>query len=108
MPSTTSPMISRPPTSPAPSTEEGPASAEPSLTESLADQQRWLAVQRRDPAFDGLFWYSVKSTGVYCKPSCGARTPLRKNVAFHASGAAAEAAGFRPCKRCRPDLPPLQ
>ncbi|HZG21910.1 MAG TPA: bifunctional DNA-binding transcriptional regulator/O6-methylguanine-DNA methyltransferase Ada [Herbaspirillum sp.] len=114
MPSTTSPMISRPPTSPAPSTEEGPASAEPSLTDpsliapSLIDQQRWLAVQRRDPAFDGLFWYSVKSTGVYCKPSCGARTPLRKNVAFHSSGAAAEAAGFRPCKRCRPDLPPLQ
>jgi AraC family transcriptional regulator of adaptative response/methylated-DNA-[protein]-cysteine methyltransferase len=53
-------------------------------------------VQRRDASFDGRFWYSVRTTGVYCKPSCGARTPLRKNVGLHASRDAAEAAGFRP------------
>ncbi|MFX6743431.1 Ada metal-binding domain-containing protein, partial [Acinetobacter baumannii] len=42
----------------------------------------WQAVQQRDASFDGRFWYAVRTTGVYCKPSCGARTPLRKNVAF--------------------------
>ena len=62
----------------------------------------WQAVQRRDRAFNGRFWFSVKSTGVYCLPSCAARPPLRRNVAFHASPAAAEAAGFRACKRCKP------
>ena len=62
----------------------------------------WAAVQRRDRAFNGRFWFSVQSTGVYCLPSCAARPPLRKNVAFHASPEAAEAAGFRPCKRCKP------
>jgi AraC family transcriptional regulator of adaptative response/methylated-DNA-[protein]-cysteine methyltransferase len=71
------------------------------------DAVRWDAVQRRDPAFDGIFYYSVRTTGVFCRPSCAARTALRKNVAFHASCSAAEAAGFRPCLRCRPDLPPL-
>ena len=62
----------------------------------------WLAVQKRDRASNGRFWFSVKSTGVYCLPSCAARPPLRKNVAFHASPEAAEAAGFRACKRCKP------
>jgi AraC family transcriptional regulator of adaptative response/methylated-DNA-[protein]-cysteine methyltransferase len=62
----------------------------------------WQAVQKRDRAFNGRFWFSVKSTGVYCLPSCAARPPLRKNVAFHASPEAAEAAGFRACKRCKP------
>ncbi|MBS0546819.1 MAG: methylated-DNA--[protein]-cysteine S-methyltransferase [Proteobacteria bacterium] len=62
----------------------------------------WHAVQKRDRAFNGRFWFSVKSTGVYCLPSCAARPPLRKNVAFHASPEAAEAAGFRACKRCKP------
>ena len=71
------------------------------------DAVRWDAVQRRDSAFDGLFYYSVRTTGVFCRPSCAARTALRKNVAFHASCLDAEAAGFRPCLRCRPDLPPL-
>jgi AraC family transcriptional regulator, regulatory protein of adaptative response / methylated-DNA-[protein]-cysteine methyltransferase len=74
-----------------------PALADPS------DDSRYAAVVDRDPAADGRFWYSVRSTGVYCKPSCGARTPLRKNVDFHTSTADAAAAGFRPCKRCRPD-----
>src|SRR5471032_607379 len=62
----------------------------------------WQAVQKRDRASNGRFWFSVKSTGVYCLPSCAARPALRKNVAFHASPEAAEAAGFRACKRCKP------
>ncbi|MYM91912.1 bifunctional transcriptional activator/DNA repair enzyme protein Ada, partial [Rugamonas sp. FT82W] len=73
----------------------------------LGDEQRWGAVTRRDAGADGVFWYSVRSTGVYCRPSCGARPALRKNVAFHDSREAAEQAGFRPCLRCKPDQPPL-
>lgn len=69
------------------------------------DSTRWAAVQRRDPAADGEFLYSVKTTGVYCRPSCAARPARRENVAFHADPAAAEAAGFRACKRCRPNGP---
>ena len=68
---------------------------------TLADP-RWAAVQARSAAADGSFWYSVQSTGVYCRPSCAARTPRPENVRFHASCAEAEAAGFRPCQRCRP------
>src|SRR3989442_800617 len=64
-------------------------------------------VLRRDSACDEDFYYSVRSTGVYCRPSCGARTALRENVRFHETTADARAAGFRPCKRCRPDEPPL-
>jgi AraC family transcriptional regulator of adaptative response/methylated-DNA-[protein]-cysteine methyltransferase len=71
------------------------------------DEARWEAVKRRDRAADGAFYYSVRTTGVYCRPSCGARQPRRENVAFHASTAAAEKAGFRPCKRCRPTEAPL-
>lgn len=67
------------------------------------DEQRWDAVVRRDHAADGQFFYSVKSTGVYCRPSCAARQALRRNVAFHLTCAEAERAGFRPCKRCKPD-----
>ncbi|MDY0056474.1 MAG: bifunctional DNA-binding transcriptional regulator/O6-methylguanine-DNA methyltransferase Ada [Methyloversatilis sp.] len=73
---------------------------------TLADP-RWAAVRARDAAADGRFVYSVASTGVYCRPSCGARMPRPDNVTFHTSRAEAEAAGFRPCRRCRPDLPPL-
>jgi AraC family transcriptional regulator of adaptative response/methylated-DNA-[protein]-cysteine methyltransferase len=71
------------------------------------DAERWDAVQRRDPQADGLFYYSVSSTGVYCRPSCGARPALRRNVAFHDNCADAEQAGFRACLRCKPDQPPL-
>ena len=63
----------------------------------------WRAVQRRDREADGVFFYAVRTTGIYCRPSCAARRPLRANISFHASTAAARAAGFRPCKRCRPD-----
>ncbi|MBI3434926.1 MAG: bifunctional DNA-binding transcriptional regulator/O6-methylguanine-DNA methyltransferase Ada [Proteobacteria bacterium] len=70
------------------------------------EDARWDAITVRDGAQDGAFYYSVRTTGVYCRPSCGARLPRRENVAFHESVAAAQAAGFRPCKRCRPDEPP--
>lgn len=70
-----------------------------------AEADRWTAVQRRDPAADGQFVYSVATTGVYCRPSCASRPARRENVAFHADPAAAEAAGFRACKRCRPNGP---
>jgi len=68
------------------------------------EDDRWEAVRRRDRAADGRFVYAVRTTGVYCRPSCGARLARRENVSFHLSCLAAEAAGFRPCKRCRPDL----
>lgn len=72
----------------------------------ILSDPRWAAVLGRDPAADGAFFYSVRTTGVYCRPSCAARTPRPENVAFHATTAAAEQAGFRPCQRCRPDQPP--
>lgn len=68
---------------------------------------RWAAVLARDPAADGQFFYSVKTTGVYCRPSCAARRARPENVQFHLTAADAERAGFRPCKRCRPDQSPL-
>ena len=74
----------------------------------LDDQQRWRAVTGRDPAADGCFYYAVRTTGVYCRPSCPARPALRENVSFHDSCDAAERAGFRPCKRCRPDQASLR
>ena len=64
---------------------------------------RWAAVASRDARADGRFFYSVRTTGVYCRPCCASRPARPENVAFHASAAAAERAGFRPCKRCRPD-----
>lgn len=69
---------------------------------------RWAAVLARDPSADGQFFYSVKTTGVYCRPSCSARSARPENVRFHPTAADAERAGFRPCKRCRPDQPPLE
>lgn len=72
---------------------------------ATAGDPRWAAVRARDPAADGQFFYSVKTTGVYCRPSCASRTARPENVAFHATAAAAERAGFRPCKRCKPDQP---
>jgi len=72
-----------------------------------SDDDRWAAVVRRDPAADGTFFYSVRTTGVYCRPSCASRRARRENVAFHTTRDAAERAGFRPCKRCKPDQPSL-
>ena len=72
-----------------------------------SDEARWNAVRSRDPAADGSFCYSVKTTGVFCVPSCPSRPAKRENIAFHASAAAALEAGFRACKRCSPGEPPL-
>src|SRR4051794_18204121 len=66
----------------------------------------YRAVQGRDPRFDGRLYLAVTSTGIYCRPSCPARTPKPENVRFYATAAAAVAAGFRACKRCRPDALP--
>ena len=66
---------------------------------------RWAAVQAGTAAAEGHFWTAVRTTGIYCQPSCPARLPHRTNVAFYDSREAAEQAGFRPCRRCRPDLP---
>lgn len=71
-----------------------------------AYDRRWAAVLARDKSFDGTFVLGVVSTGIYCRPSCPARKPLRKNVRFYATCAEAEAAGFRPCKRCTPKAAP--
>ena len=71
------------------------------------DGDRWAAVVRRDPDADGRFYYSVRTTGVYCRPSCASRLARRENVRFHATRVEAEGAGFRPCKRCKPNEPPL-
>jgi AraC family transcriptional regulator, regulatory protein of adaptative response / DNA-3-methyladenine glycosylase II len=66
----------------------------------------YRAVRQRDVRFDGRFFTGVKTTGIYCRPICPARTPLSKNVTFYPTAAAAQEAGFRPCLRCRPETAP--
>src|ERR1700712_3896521 len=70
---------------------------------AMADDPRWNRIVARDKAADGCFWYSVATTGVYCRPSCPSRTANPKNVQLHDTLEAAKATGFRPCKRCKPD-----
>jgi AraC family transcriptional regulator of adaptative response/methylated-DNA-[protein]-cysteine methyltransferase len=77
------------------------------LSAATVSDPRWAAVAARDRQQDGKFFYSVKTTGVYCRPSCAARPARPQNVAFHLTAADAERAGFRPCKRCKPDQAPL-
>jgi AraC family transcriptional regulator, regulatory protein of adaptative response / DNA-3-methyladenine glycosylase II len=72
----------------------------------MDDERCWQAVQSRDPRFDGWFCTAVVTTGIYCRPSCPAVTPQRRNVRFHPTAAAAQEAGFRACRRCRPDASP--
>src|SRR5690625_3333858 len=72
----------------------------------LDDDQRYRAVHSHDPRFDGVFYTAVRTTGIYCRPSCPAQTPRRENTRFFSTAAAAQEAGFRACKRCRPDLAP--
>lgn len=69
---------------------------------TLTDEQRYEAISRRDSTFDRVFYTAVKTTGIYCRSVCPARTPLAKNVSFFESPADAEAAGYRACKRCKP------
>jgi AraC family transcriptional regulator, regulatory protein of adaptative response / methylated-DNA-[protein]-cysteine methyltransferase len=70
---------------------------------AVADDPRWARIVARDRTADGQFWYSVITTGVYCRPSCPSRTANPQNVELHDTLAAAKATGFRPCKRCHPD-----
>jgi AraC family transcriptional regulator, regulatory protein of adaptative response / methylated-DNA-[protein]-cysteine methyltransferase len=70
----------------------------------LDKDRRWRAVLARDTSFDGTFVYAVRSTGIYCRPWCPSRRPRRKQVVFFSLPAAAEQAGFRPCRRCRPGI----
>jgi AraC family transcriptional regulator of adaptative response/methylated-DNA-[protein]-cysteine methyltransferase len=70
--------------------------------ENITDDERWQIALAKDRRFDGAFVTGVHSTGIYCRPSCPARAPLRKNVCFYATPADAENAGLRPCKRCSP------
>lgn len=72
----------------------------------LDDEQRYQAAAAKDARFDGVFFTAVRTTGIYCRPSCPAITPKRSNVTFYPTAAAAQQAGFRACKRCRPDASP--
>lgn len=77
--------------------------AVPTARDPMAtDAEMWRAIRTRDARFDGVFWYGVVTTGVFCRPSCASRPARRGNVRFFASTAAAVAAGLRACKRCRP------
>lgn len=76
-------------------------------TVSVMDEDtRYEAVRSRDARFDGEFFFAVETTGIYCRPSCPAVTPKRRNVRFYATAAAAQGSGFRACRRCRPDAVP--
>jgi AraC family transcriptional regulator of adaptative response/methylated-DNA-[protein]-cysteine methyltransferase len=79
----------------------------PAQARAVMRDPRWASVVARDPHADDTFFFAVKTTGVYCRPSCAARTARPQNVSFHATPADAERAGFRACKRCQPDQPPL-
>lgn len=70
---------------------------------SVADDPRWARIMTRDKSADGQLWYSVTTTGIYCRPSCPSRTANPKNVALHDTIESARATGFRPCKRCNPE-----
>lgn len=72
----------------------------------MDDDTRYRALDAKDARFDGMFFVGVTSTGIYCRPSCPAKTPKRANVRFHRTAASAQQAGFRACKRCRPDAAP--
>jgi len=77
------------------------------LSDATASDSRWAAVGVRNPEADGTFFYAVRTTGVYCRPSCGARTAKPENVEFYMTTVDAVQAGYRPCKRCKPDQPSL-
>ena len=81
----------------------GPARPAP----SVADDPRWARIVARDKSADGQFWYSVATTGVYCRPSCPSRRANPRNVTLYDTLEGARASGFRPCRRCNPDGPSL-
>ncbi|KAA8901378.1 metal binding domain of Ada-domain-containing protein [Sphaerosporella brunnea] len=71
----------------------------------LTSAQRWVILQTRDPEYHSAFVYAVKTTNIYCRPTCSARLARRANVLFYNTASAAEAAGYRACKRCHPEIP---
>ncbi|MHB8076002.1 bifunctional transcriptional activator/DNA repair enzyme AdaA [Desulfosporosinus fructosivorans] len=71
---------------------------------ALGNEEKWKAALDCDPAYDGKFFYGVKTTGIFCRPSCKSKTPRRESVTFFNTAAEARDSGLRPCKRCRPDL----
>ena len=77
------------------------------IAAEITNDSRWEYIVARDPAADGKFYYSVETTGVYCRPTCAARLARPENVRFHDTREDAERSGFRACKRCKPDQPSL-
>src|SRR5215510_11983177 len=71
---------------------------------TLSADETWEAIQRRDRRLDGQVFYGVRSTGIYCRPSCPSRRPRREQVKFFSAPESAEQAGFRPCRRCQPRM----
>jgi AraC family transcriptional regulator of adaptative response / methylphosphotriester-DNA alkyltransferase methyltransferase len=71
---------------------------------NMTDDEKWMAVMENNASYDGLFFYAVSSTGIYCRPSCKSKTPKRENILFFGTAGGAATAGFRPCNRCRSDL----
>lgn len=86
-----------------PTKAPNPRQSNETASTDASNDKRWETLTNRDKSCDGQFYYAVKTTGVYCRPSCGARLPLPVNVAFYDTQDQAVAAGFRPCKRCKPD-----
>jgi AraC family transcriptional regulator of adaptative response/methylated-DNA-[protein]-cysteine methyltransferase len=84
------------------------ATTKKSTTSSVADDPRWARIVARDKTADGDLWYSVSTTGVYCRPSCPSRRGNPRNVQLHDTLESARATGFRPCKRCKPDRPSIE
>src|SRR6201981_4002749 len=84
------------------------AKTEKSTLPSVAEDPRWARIVARDKTADGRLWYSVSTTGVYCRPSCPSRTANPENVQLHDTLESAQATGFRPCKRCNPDGPSIE
>lgn len=70
----------------------------------MTENEMWQAVIKNDDKYDGVFFYAVKTTGIYCRPSCRSKVPKKKNVVYFNDGHIAQQEGFRPCKRCRSDL----
>ncbi len=70
----------------------------------MTEQEMWEAVQNSDANYDGLFFYAVKTTGIFCRPSCKSKPPKHENICYFSSAKQARLAGYRPCKRCRSDL----
>jgi AraC family transcriptional regulator of adaptative response / methylphosphotriester-DNA alkyltransferase methyltransferase len=72
--------------------------------DKMTSDQKWQALLTNDERYDGLFFYGVKSTKIFCRPSCKSKIPLKKNILYFENLKQAEQAGYRPCKRCRPDI----